>query len=262
MRVILLNTDDDVAQWVSDYIVHCINAFEPTSNNPFVLGLPAGETPIKTYNKLVKKYQSGQVSFKNVVIFTMDEYIGLSCNDLQSYCTFIYTNFIDHVDIIHKNVNVLKGNSKNVYDECEEYEKKIVSLGGVHLFIGGVGNDGHLAFNEPGSSLMSRTRIKNLSQATRLSNARFFNNDLHSVPKFALTIGIATLLESKEIIIIATGINKALAVRAAIEGNINHMWAISCLQLHPKSILVCDELSTRELKVKTVKYFRELEMSN
>lgn len=262
MRVILLNTDDHIAQWVADYIVHCINVFAPTANNPFVLGLPTGETPIKTYNRLIQIYRSGQVSFQHVVIFTLDEYLGLSCHDLQSYCTFIHKNFINHVDIMYKNVNILRGHVENVYDECEQYEKKIIALGGIRLLIGGVGNDGHLAFNEPGSSLTSRTRMKNLSKNTRIVNARFFSNKINSVPKSALTIGVGTLLESKEIIIIASGTNKALAVQAAIEGNVNHMWTISCLQLHPKSILVCDELSTMELKVKTVKYFRELEMND
>lgn len=262
MRVILLDTDDHVAQWVAHYIVRCINLFVPTSKNPFVLGLPSGGTPIKTYKKLIEMYRSGQVSFKYVVIFTIDEYLYLSCDNSQSYCVFIYKNFINHIDILHENFNFLRGNVDDIHDECKKYEKKIKLLGGIRLFIGGVGSNGHLAFNEPGSSLVSRTRIKNLSKETRLSNARFFNNNINSVPKFALTIGVATLLESQEIIIIATGINKALAVQAAIEGSINHMWTISCLQFHQKSILVCDELSTVELKVKTVKYFRELEMSN
>lgn len=262
MRVILLNTDDQVAQWVANYIVYCINLFTPTPENPFILSIPAGDTPIKTYNILIQMYQSSQVSFKNVVIFIMDEYYGISYNDSHSYCSFIYKNFINHVDIIHENVNILRGNVDNIHNECEQYEKKIVSLGGIHLFIGGVGKNGHLAFNEPGSSLNSRTRITDLSINTRLSNAKFFDNNINSVPKFALTLGIATLLESKEIIIIATGTNKALAVQAAIEGSINHMWTISYLQLHPKSILVCDELSTIELKVKTVKYFRELEIND
>lgn len=262
MRIVLLDTDDHVAQWVANYIVYCINSFAPNLHNLFVLGLPAGSTPIKTYNKLIKMYEFGQISFKYVVVFIMDEYLGISCNDPQSYCTFIYKNFIDCVDIVHKNVHVLHGDVDNIYNECTRYEKKIESLGGIRLCIGGVGSNGHLAFNEPGSSLASRTRIKNLSQATRLSNARFFKNNIHLVPKFALTIGLATLLESQEIIIIATGINKAIAVQAAIEGGINHMWTISCLQLHPKSILVCDESSIMELKMKTVKYFRELEMND
>ncbi|URJ30297.1 glucosamine-6-phosphate deaminase [Candidatus Blochmannia vicinus (nom. nud.)] len=262
MRVIFLDTADHVAQWVAHYVVYRINSFSPTIENPFVLGLPAGRTPIKTYKNIVSMYQSSKVSFKYVVIFTMDEYVGLSCEDPNSYHNFIYTNFINHVDIPKGNFHVLHGNSDNIKDECQQYEEKIKSYGGVHLFIGGVGNDGHLAFNEPGSSLISRTRIKNLSTATRVSNAIFFNNNINSVPKFALTIGISTLLESREIIIIATGLNKAQAVKAAIEGSVNHMWPISCLQLHQKSILVCDELSTMELKIKTVKYFQELEINN
>ncbi|WHL25289.1 MAG: glucosamine-6-phosphate deaminase [Candidatus Blochmannia vicinus] len=262
MRVIFLDTADHVAQWVAHYVVYRINSFSPTIENPFVLGLPAGRTPIKTYENIISMYQSSQVSFKYVVIFTMDEYLGLSCEDPKSYHAFIHTNFINHVDIPKENVYVLNGNTDNIKAECQQYEEKIKSYGGVHLFIGGVGSDGHLAFNEPGSSLTSRTRIKNLSKVTRVSNANFFNNNVSAVPKFALTVGIATLLESREIMIIATGLNKAEAVKAAIEGSINHMWTVSCLQLHPKSILVCDELSTMELKIKTVKYFQELEINN
>lgn len=262
MRVIFLNTSDEIAQWVAHYIVYKINFFNPTNNNPFVLGLPTGSTPIKTYNQLIKMYQSGKISFKNVIVFTMDEYLGISCESTESYYKFIHKNFINHIDILKKNVNFLDGNAKNLQYECQRYEDKIKKYGGVHLFIGGVGNDGHLAFNEPGSSLTSRTRVQNLSKETRLSNSRFFNNNINHVPKFALTIGLATLLESHEIIIIATGQDKAIAVQAAIEEGINHMWAISYLQLHPKSILVCDELSTMELKIKTVKYFQELEINS
>ncbi|URJ23490.1 glucosamine-6-phosphate deaminase [Blochmannia endosymbiont of Camponotus sp. C-003] len=262
MRVVFLGTSDHVAQWVAHYVVNRINAFHPTFDNPFVLGLPTGRTPIKTYENIITMYRSNQVSFKYVVIFTMDEYLGLSCTDSNSYYTFIHTNFINYIDIPKKNVYVLNGNTNNIEDECKRYEEKIKLYGGMHLLIGGVGSDGHLAFNEPGSSLASRTRLKNLSKETRISNAKFFKNNIDSVPKFALTIGIATLMESREIIIIATGADKAIAVQAAIEGSVNHMWTISCLQLHPKSVLVCDESSTEELKIKTVKYFQELEINN
>lgn len=261
MRVVFLNTSDEVAQWVSNYIVYKINSFHPTDTNPFVLGLPAGSSPIKTYKNLIKMYQNEKISFKHVIVFTMDEYIGISHEDPRSYHKFIHKNFTNHIDILQKNVNILDGNAKNLQQECHRYEKKIKEYGGVRLFIGGVGNDGHLAFNEPGSSLVSRTRIKKLCKETRLSNSRFFNHNVDYVPKFALTIGLATLLESKEIVVIATGQKKAAAVQAAIEGGINHMWTISCLQLHPKSILVCDESSTMELKIKTVKYFQELEIN-
>lgn len=262
MRVIFLNTPDEIAQWVAHYIVYKINAFNPTHDNPFILGLPTGSTPMKTYKNLIKLYQEGQVSFKSVIVFMMDEYLGLSSNDIKSYYSFIHKNFINHIDIISKNVNFLDGGSKNFKIECQRYEEKIKSYGNIHLFIGGVGSNGHLAFNEPGSSLTSRTRIKTLSQETRFSNSRFFNDRIDFVPKFALTIGLTTLLESQEIIIIATGQEKANAVQAVIEGSVNHMWPISCLQLHSQSILICDELSTMELKIKTVKYFQEMEINN
>lgn len=262
MRIIFLDNPDEIAQWVSHYIVYKINMFNPTQNNPFVLGLPAGSTPIKTYKNLIKLYKNGKVNFKNVTIFMMDEYLGLSHDDPKSYYTFIHKNFLNHINISPKNINFLNGNTENFQNECKKYEKKIKEYKCIHLFIGGVGSDGHLAFNEPGSSLSSRTHIKTLSMETRISNSRFFNNEINLVPKFALTIGLATLLESKEIIIIASGLNKAFAVQAAIEGGINHMWPISYLQLHPQSILVCDKLSTVELKIKTVKYFTEMEINN
>lgn len=262
MRVIFLNSPEETAQWVTHYIVYKINVFHPTHSNPFILGLPTGKTPIQTYKNLINLYKDGKVSFKNVVIFMMDEYLGLSYTDAESYCRFIHKNFIDYIDILSENVHFLNGSVDNFQKECQRYEDKIKSYGHIHLFIGGVGKDGHLAFNEPGSSFSSRTRVKTLSKETRLSNSQFFNNNINFVPKLALTIGLATLLESKEIIIIANGQDKANAVQAAIEGGLDHMWPISCLQLHPKTILVCDELSTMELKIKTVKYFQEIEILN
>ena len=134
--------------------------------------------------------------------------------------------------------------------------------GKIHLFMGGVGNDGHIAFNEPASSLASRTRIKTLTHDTRVANSRFFDNDVNQVPKYALTVGVGTLLDAEEVMILVLGSQKALALQAAVEGCVNHMWTISCLQLHPKAIMVCDEPSTMELKVKTLRYFNELEAEN
>jgi glucosamine-6-phosphate deaminase len=128
--------------------------------------------------------------------------------------------------------------------------------------MGGVGNDGHIAFNEPASSLSSRTRIKTLTEDTRIANSRFFGGDVSQVPKYALTIGVGTLLDAEELLILAIGHNKALAVEAAVEGCVNHLWTVSALQLHPKAIIVCDDHATQELKVKTVRYFNELEAEN
>jgi glucosamine-6-phosphate deaminase len=135
-------------------------------------------------------------------------------------------------------------------------------VGGIHLFLGGIGPDGHIAFNEPGSSLSSRTRVKTLTLDTILANARFFDNDVTKVPKTALTVGVATVLDSKEVLIIINGYKKARALANVVEGGVNHMWTVSALQLHPHGIIVCDDEATLELKVGTVKYFKDIEAPN
>ncbi len=262
MRLIPVKAAQDVGLWSARHIVKCINAFEPTEERPFVLGLPTGGTPLTTYKRLIELYKSGEVSFKHVVTFNMDEYIGLPADHPESYRSFMYNNFFNHIDIQEENINLLNGNTDDHDIECQRYEDKIKSYGQIHLFMGGVGNDGHIAFNEPASSLSSRTRIKTLTEDTRIANSRFFDGDMTQVPKYALTIGVGTLLDSKEIMLLITGHNKALALEAAVEGSVNHLWTVSALQLHPKSVIVCDEPATQELKIKTVKYFKELEAEN
>lgn len=261
MRLVPLDCADQVSQWAARYIVDKINVFQPTEDKPFVLGLPTGGTPQKTYKELIKLYQAGEVSFKHVVTFNMDEYVGLPAEHPESYHTFMHENLFNHIDIQPQNINLLDGMAEDVDAECERYEAKIKSYGKVHLFMGGVGVDGHIAFNEPASSLGSRTRIKTLTEDTLIANSRFFNNDVNQVPKFALTVGVGTLLDSEEILILVTGHNKALALQACVEGPVNHLWTISALQLHRRSIVVCDEPATQELKVKTVKYFKQLEQN-
>lgn len=259
MRLVPLDSADQVSRWAARYIVDKINAFQPTADKPFVLGLPTGSTPQKTYKELIKLYQAGEVSFKNVVTFNMDEYVGLPADHPESYHTFMHENFFNHIDIPAENINLLDGMADDVDTECERYEAKMKSYGKVHLFMGGVGVDGHIAFNEPASSLSSRTRIKTLTEDTLIANSRFFNHDVNQVPKFALTVGVGTLLDAEEVLILVTGHNKALALQACVEGPINHLWTISALQLHRRAVVVCDEPATQELKVKTVKYFKQLE---
>ncbi|MDX1303190.1 glucosamine-6-phosphate deaminase [Photobacterium sp.] len=262
MRLIPLNNAKDVGLWSARYIADSINKFGPTAERPFVLGLPTGGTPLTTYKRLIELYVAGEVSFKHVVTFNMDEYIGIPADHPESYRSFMHNNFFNHIDIQEENINLLDGNAENHQIECQRYEDKIKSYGRINLFMGGVGNDGHIAFNEPASSLASRTRIKTLTQDTRIANSRFFDGDINQVPKYALTIGVGTLLDSAEIMILVTGHNKAQALQAAVEGSVNHLWTVSALQLHPKSLVVCDEPATQELKVKTVKYFQELEAKN
>lgn len=261
MRLVPLDCAEQVSRWAARYIADKINAFQPTAEKPFVLGLPTGGTPLQTYKELIKLYQAGEVSFKHVVTFNMDEYVGLPPEHKESYHYFMFHNFFNHIDIPVENVNILNGMAEDVDAECERYEAKIRSYGKILLFRGGVGVDGHIAFNEPASSLSSRTRIKTLTEDTLIANSRFFDNDVNKVPKFALTVGVGTFMDAEEVLILVTGYNKALALQACVEGAVNHLWTISALQLHRRAIVVCDEPATQELKVKTVKYFKQLEQN-
>lgn len=260
MRLIIEPDYKMASKWTAWYIASKINNYK--GDTPFVLGLPTGSSPLETYNELIKLNKAGKVSFKNVVTFNMDEYIGIPKDHPQSYYTFMWDNFFKHIDIAAENTNILNGNAADLEAECIRYEEKIKSLGGIDLFLGGIGPDGHLAFNEPGSSLQSRTRVKSLTYDTILANSRFFDNDPDKVPKTALTVGIGTVLDAKEVLIIVNGHNKARALQNAIEEGINHMWTISALQMHPKGIIACDEAATYELKVGTYKYFKDIEKDN
>ncbi len=260
MRLIIEPDYQMASKWTAWYIASQINSHK--ADTPFILGLPTGSSPLGTYKELIKLNRDGKVSFKNVVTFNMDEYIGIPKNHPQSYYTFMWDNFFSQIDIKSENANLLNGNAKDLTAECLRYEEKIKSLGGIDLFLGGIGPDGHLAFNEPGSSLQSRTRVKSLTYDTILANSRFFDNDPDKVPKTALTVGIGTVLDSKKVLIIVNGHNKARALQNAIEEGINHMWTISALQMHPKGIIVCDEAATYEIKVGTYKYFKDIEKEN
>jgi len=211
---------------------------------------------------LIQIFNEGKVSFKNVITFNMDEYVGIPKDHPQSYYRFMWDNFFSHIDILPENVNILDGNAKSLKDECAGYEARIKAVGGIDLFMGGIGADGHIAFNEPGSSLSSRTRDKALNEDTIQVNSRFFDNDVTKVPKSALTVGVGTVMDAKEILILLTGHNKSLALHKAVEGGVNHMWTISALQLHPNSMIVCDEASTLDLKVGTYRYFKDIEKEN
>lgn len=252
MRLIIREDTGTAADFIAEYIIGRINDFAATAENPFVLGLPTGSSPIPIYKSLILAHQAGRVSFRHVVTFNMDEYVGLPREHPESYYSFMHKNLFDHVDLDRENIHLLDGNALDLEEECSMYETKIKNYGGIHLFLGGVGSDGHIAFNEPGSSLASCTRLKSLAYDTMLANARFFNGNINAVPRMALTVGVKTIMDAKEVVIIATGASKALAIQSAIERGVNHMCTLSCLQLHPCSLIVVDEEATMELKVKTV----------
>ena len=262
MRLIIEPTYAEVSRWAANYVAARINEAKPTAEKPFVLGCPTGSSPLGMYRELIKLNQAGKVSFKHVVTFNMDEYCGIPRDHAQSYYTFMWTNFFNQIDIPADQVNILNGNAEDSEAECRRYEEKIASYGGIDLFLGGVGPDGHIAFNEPGSSLSSRTRMKTLTQDTVIANSRFFDNDVNLVPKTALTVGVGTICDAKSVLLIVNGHNKARALKAGVEGAVSQMWTISALQMHRKAIIVADEDACAELMVQTYKYFKDIESAN
>lgn len=262
MRLVIHENYEQISVWVAAYVAKRINDFAPTSEKPFVLGLPTGGTPVGTYRELVKLHKAGKVSFQNVVTFNMDEYVGLPKEHPESYHSFMWSNLFSHVDIKPENVNILNGLAADPAAECARYEEKIKSYGGIELFLGGVGPDGHIAFNEPFSSLTSRTRMKTLTYDTILANSRFFDNDVNQVPKTSLTVGVGTVMDSREVLLIVNGYKKAVALQKIVEEGVSHVWTASALQLHPKSLIVCDDDATMELKVSTARYFKDIEKNN
>jgi len=262
MRVVIQPDFASVSKWAANYVAASIKKFNPTADKKFVLGLPTGSSPLGMYKELIDLHRKGELSFKNVITFNMDEYINLPEEHPASYHTFMKENFFSHIDIPADQVNIPNGNAADLQKECEDYEARIKKAGGINLFVGGVGSDGHIAFNEPGSSLSSRTRIKTLTPDTIIANARFFDNDMSKVPVTALTVGVGTITDAKEVLILAGGYNKARALQQAIEGGVSQMCTLSALQLHPKGIIVCDDMATFELKVSTVRYFQFIEKDN
>ncbi len=259
MRLIIQPDYTGISQWAAEYVVSKINAAKPTAQKPFVLGLPTGSSPLGMYRALVAAHQAGRVSFEHVVTFNMDEYVGIPEEHPESYHAFMWKNFFQHIDIKKENVHILNGNASDLEAECKAYEAAIEAVGGIDFFLGGIGPDGHIAFNEPGSSLSSRTRIKTLTTDTIIANSRFFGGDVNQVPKTALTVGVATVMSAREVLILVNGHGKARALQQAVEGSINQMWTITALQLHPKGIIVCDEAACIELKVGTYNYFKDIE---
>lgn len=262
MRLIIQPDYQNVSKWAANHVAERINAANPTEDKPFVLGCPTGSSPLGMYQELVKLNRAGKVSFRNVVTFNMDEYVGLPKEHPESYYSFMWTNFFSHIDIKPENTNILNGNAEDLKAECARFEEKIKSYGGIDLFMGGMGVDGHIAFNEPGSSLASRTRLVKLNMDTIIANSRFFENDTAKVPTMALTVGVGTVLDAHEVLLVVSGHNKARALRHAVEEGVNHIWTVSALQLHENGIIVSDDAACNELHVSTYRYFKSVEMDN
>lgn len=214
-----------------------------------VLGMATGSTPLGLYQELVRMYQRRELDFSHVTTFNLDEYVGLAVTHEQSYHHFMHEHFFRHVNIPPQNVHIPSGTTTNYKAFCEWYEGRIRDAGGIDVQILGIGSDGHIAFNEPGSSLSSRTRLKTLARPTIDDNARFFKSR-DEVPIYAITMGVGTILEARRVLLLASGMKKSAAVAAAVEGPVTSMVTASALQMHPDCQFLLDEGAAAGLKMR------------
>ena len=229
-----------VGVWAAAYIKHTLEQFSPSLSKPFVLGLPTGSTVLDMYAILRTFGKERLLNFQHIVSFNMDEYVGLPVDHPQSYHSYMYRNLFDTVNMLPEHIFIPDGQAKDLHAACTEYENAIAKAGGIDLFIGGVGRNGHIAFNEPGTPFNSRTHVTDLSPSTLEANSRFFHNDISRVPRQAITVGIGTILDAKELLFIASGVKKAAAVSHLVTQAPTLSWPITALKLHPRATLLVD----------------------
>ena len=251
MRVVILESSQEVSDRAADLICQLIS-----SKPQCVLGLATGGTPLGTYHELVARHRAGQVSFAGVSTFNLDEYVGLPYGHEQSYRSFMHQHLFELADFELSRCHLPDGNAADIPAACCAYEEQIAAAGGIDLQLLGVGSEGHIAFNESGSSLASRTRIKALTERSRRDNARFFSS-LEEVPKLSMTMGVGTILEARQIVLLATGSNKAATVKAFVEGPVTAQVPASVLQLHPRVSVLLDGAAASDLS--RAGYYHEVE---
>jgi len=244
MEVIIQRDYDQISKVAAQIVVEVLNA-KPNA----VLGMATGSTPLGLYKELVRLHQKEQIDFSRVTTFNLDEYVGLPVSHPQSYHYFMHENFFKHVNIPPQNINIPSGTTSNYPAFCEWYEQRIADCGGIDLQILGIGSDGHIAFNEPTSSLSSRTRLKTLSKQTIDDNARFFERR-EDVPVYAITMGVGTILDARKLILIGSGKAKAKAIAQAVEGPVTSMVTASAIQLHRDAVVIVDREAAAELAMR------------
>ncbi len=245
MRVIIVKDAQQMGRLAADLIVN-----DMKTRAVYVLGLATGSTPIPLYQELIRRHREQKLDFSNVITFNLDEYVGLQPDHPESYRRFMNENLFNHININKKLTFVPDGtitDLKEVEKFCEWYENQIADIGGVDYQVLGIGSNGHIGFDEPGSSLGSLTRIKTLTERTRKDNARFFGNDINQVPKYAITMGIGTIMKAKKVVMLATGKGKADAIAGACEGPVTSKCPASALQLHRYATCVIDEAAASKL---------------
>lgn len=241
MEVIIKDSYDDVSKLSAELIADVIRR-KPRA----ILGLATGSTPLGTYKELIRLHKEEGLDFSRVTTFNLDEYVGLEHDHPQSYHYFMWENLFKHININPKSVNIPDGTAKDIPAFCRWYEEQIVKAGGLDVQLLGIGSNGHIAFNEPGSSLGSRTRVKTLDERTRQDNARFFKS-MNEVPKYAITMGIGTIMDARQLILLATGAGKTEAIAKTCEGPITAIVPATIVQLHPKASIIVDKAASTKL---------------
>ncbi|MFY0664782.1 MAG: glucosamine-6-phosphate deaminase [Natronospirillum sp.] len=254
MQVVILPQPSDVAHYAADLISRQIRQ-KPDA----VLGLATGSTPIATYKVLINLVRQGALSFQKVRTFNLDEYLGIPATHPQSYRHFMNEELFDHIDIDLFHTQVPDGMSKDPSQACAQYEAAIQQAGGIDLQLLGLGRNGHIGFNEPSSSLASRTRIKTLTPATVADNARFFGPDEFQ-PHLSITMGIGTIMEARKILLLATGDSKASAVKTMVEGALSAACPATILQMHPHATVVLDSAAAAQLEMR--EFYQYIEHEN
>ncbi len=235
MKIIVVEDYQEMSKKAAEILIKKVH-----ENPNAVLGLATGSTPVGLYNELIEDYQKNGTSYKDIRTVNLDEYIGLPKEDKNSYFTFMCEHLFNPLKIPNDHTHIPNGNTTNHIEECDRYEKIIESLGQVDLQILGIGSNGHIGFNEPGSSFTGNTHIIDLKESTRQANARFFES-IEDVPKQAITMGVGTIMKSKEILLLASGKAKAEAIRGTIHGEITEELPASILQTHPNVTLIVDK---------------------
>jgi glucosamine-6-phosphate deaminase len=243
MEVVILNGSKQIGKLAADAIEELLGR-KPNA----VLGLATGSSPLPVYDELAARHERDGLDFSRASGFALDEYVGLPAGHPESYREVIRREFTNRVNIAPENVHGPDGTATDILAACRAYEESITAAGGIDLQLLGVGTDGHIGFNEPGSSFASRTRIKSLIEQTRRDNARFFNS-LAEVPHHVLTQGLGTIMDARHVILVATGAQKAQAVREFVEGPVSAICPASVLQFHPHATVLLDEAAASALKL-------------
>lgn len=243
MKVIIKNNYQEVSELAAEYLLNTIK-----NNNNAVLGLPTGSTPIGMYEIVSKEYKNQNLSFKNITTFNLDEYIGLDKTNINSYYYFMYTNLFSKIDINLNNIYIPDGMTKDIEQECKDYENKLIEKGGMDILFLGIGNNGHIGFNEPADYFEPNTHEVQLNEDTIKANSRFFDK-VEDVPKSALTMGIKTILSAKKIVLLATGSSKSDAVAKTVNGKVTPQVPASVLQLHNDVTIIIDQEASNNLLI-------------